>query len=229
MKPFFSKIPVLRSVLATYEKMRFDKSWRRANRHNETSIGLYMFPDGVVEVGHATYGLLNVQSLYATPEEKLSIGNYVSIASDSLFLLGTNHQTDTITTYPLHSKLIGRSPLDAISKGPIIVQDEAWIGSNAIILSGVTIGKGAMVAAGAIVTKDVPPYAIVGGNPARVIRYKFSEEIVNELLTLWLVDIPLEWFRENISLMYEKIETPEDVRKVKKLIEEYRKNEPAKG
>ena len=97
------------------------------------------------------------------PMKKLIVGNYVSIASDSLFLLGTNHQTDTITTYPLHSKLIGRTPMDALSRGPIVVEDEAWIGSNAIVMSGVSIGKGAIVAAGAIVTKDVPPYAIVGG------------------------------------------------------------------
>jgi len=223
------KIPVLRTLLALNEKMRFDKAWRKSNRHNETSIGQYMFPRGVVEVGHATYGLLNVQSLYATPDEKLIIGNYVSIASDSLFLLGTNHQTETITTYPLHSKLVGRTPLDALSKGPIIVEDEAWIGSSAIVLSGVTIGKGAIVAAGAIVTKSVPPYAIVGGNPAKIIRYKFSEDIIKELMSFSLIDVPVEWFKANISLMYHKIESADDVRKVKRMIEEYKQNEHSKG
>lgn len=223
------KIPVLRTLLALSKKIRFDRSWRKSNRHNETSIGKYMFPKGVVEVGHATYGLLNVQSLYATPEEKLVIGNYVSIASDSLFLLGTNHQTETITTYPLHSKLIGRTPLDALSKGPIIIEDEAWIGSSAIVMSGVRIGKGAIVAAGAIVTKSVPPYAIVGGNPAKIIRYKFSEDIIEELMTLRLIEVPVEWFKANISLMYNKIESADDVRKVKRMIEKYKKNEQAKG
>lgn len=227
MKPMFRKIPVLRTLLASYEKIRFDRWWRKSNRHNDTSIGSYMFPKGVVEVGHATYGLLNVQSLYATPDEKLIIGNYVSIASDSLFLLGTNHQTETITTYPLHSKLIGRTPLDALSRGPIIVEDEAWIGSNAIVMSGVSIGKGAIVAAGAIVTKSVAPYAIVGGNPAKVIRYKFSEEIVEELMSFRLMDVPVDWFKANISLMYQKIGSVEDVRKIKRLIEEYRNNEGA--
>jgi virginiamycin A acetyltransferase len=229
MKPFVRKIPVLRTLLARLEKIRFDRAWRKSNSHNETSIGSYMFPKGVVEVGHATYGLLNVQSLYATPDEKLIIGNYVSIASDSLFLLGTNHQTETITTYPLHSKLIGRTPLDAVSRGPIVVEDEAWIGSNAIVMSGVSIGKGAIVAAGAIVTKDIPPYAIVGGNPAKIIRYKFSEEIVGELISLSLIDVPVEWFKANISLMYKKIESVQDVRVVKGLIEEYKKNEGAKS
>lgn len=229
MEPMLKKIPVVRTLLAFYEKMRFDKDWRKANRHNETSIGKYMFPGGVVEVGQATYGLLNVQSLYATPDEKLLIGNYVSIASDSLFLLGMNHQTKTITTYPLHSKLVGRTPLDALSKGPIIVEDEAWIGSNAIVMSGVRIGKGAIVAAGAIVTKSVPPYAIVGGNPSKIIRYKFSNDIIKELMTLRLIDVPVEWFKENISLMYKKIDTVEDVRNVKSLIEEYKKHEHTEG
>lgn len=223
------KIPVLRTLLALYEKMRFDRAWRKSNRHNETSIGKYMFPRGVVQVGHATYGLLNVQSLYATPDEKLIIGNYVSIASDSLFLLGTNHQTETITTYPLHSKLVGRTPMDALSKGPIIVEDEAWIGSNAIVLSGVTIGKGAIVAAGAIVTKSVPPYAIVGGNPAKIIRYKFSKDIVEELMSFRLTDVPVEWFKTHISLMYQKIKSADDVRKVKSMIEEYKQHGQAKG
>ena len=229
MKPIVRKIPVLRTLLSRFEKMRFDKAWRKSNRHNETSIGSYMFPKGVVEVGHATYGLLNVQSLYVTPDEKLIIGNYVSIASDSLFLLGTNHQTETITTYPLHSKLIGRTPMDALSRGPIVVEDEAWIGSNAIVMSGVSIGKGAIVAAGAIVTKDVPPYAIVGGNPAKIIRYKFSDEIVEELMSLSLIEVPVEWFKANISLMYKKIESAQDVREVKSLIEEYKRNERAKS
>lgn len=229
MKAMLRKIPVLRTFLARYEKIRFDRWWRKSNRHNETSIGSYMFPKGVVTVGRATYGLLNVQSLYATPDEKLIIGNYVSIASDSLFLLGTNHQTETITTYPLHSKFLGRTPLDAISRGPIIVEDEAWIGSNAIVMSGVTIGKGAIVAAGAIVTKSVAPYAIVGGNPAKLIRYKFSEEIIEEILSFHLMDVPVDWFKANISLMYQKIESVEDVRKIKRLVEEYRKNDGTKS
>lgn len=227
MKPFVRKIPLVRTLLARLEKVLYDRAWRKLNGHNETSVGSFMFPKGVVEVGHASYGLLNVQSLYASPDEKLSIGNYVSIASDSLFLLGTNHQTDTITTYPLHSKLIGRTPLDALSRGPIIVEDEAWIGSNAIVMSGVRIGKGAIVAAGAIVTKDIPPYAIVGGNPAKIIRYKFSEDIVEELMSLKLIDVPVDWFKSNISLMYTKIESVDDIRKIKRLIEEYRNNESA--
>ena len=224
MKAFVRKIPVLRRILANYEKIRFDRAWRKANRHNETSIGSYMFPKGVVEVGQATYGLLNVQSLYATPNEKLSIGNYVSIASDSLFLLGTNHQTDTFTTYPLHSKFLERTPLDALSRGPIIVEDEVWIGSNAIVMSGVTLGKGSIIAAGAIVTRDVPPYAIVGGNPAKLIRFKFSEDIIAELMTIKLIDVPVEWFRSNMALMYKKIESVDDVRILKEKINDQKKS-----
>jgi virginiamycin A acetyltransferase len=211
---FYEKIPLLRTFLRTYTKLQFDKAWRRKNPHNLTVVGKYTFPMEVVEVGKASYGMLNIQSTCLKENEKLSIGNYCSIASDSMFLLGVNHQTQTFTSFPLHTRLIGQSPLDSANKGPIRIDDEAWIGSNAMILSGVTIGKGAIVAAGAIVTRDVPPYAIVGGNPAKLIRYKFSKEIIELLLPIRLIDVPEETLRNNIDILYKKIESVDDVMQI---------------
>lgn len=219
MHSFFKKIPILRSVLRDYDKQKFNKKWRKKNLHNLTVVGKYIFPMEVVSVGRATYGMLNVQSLFPGPDEKLIIGNYVSIASDSMFLLGVNHQFQTLTSYPLQSRLIKPSPIDALSKGPLIVEDEAWIGSNAIILSGVTIGKGAIIAAGAVVTRDVPPYAIVGGNPARLIKYRFSDEIIKLLVPIKLADLSDEWLKSNIEILYKKIESIDDVLYIKKLID----------
>jgi acetyltransferase-like isoleucine patch superfamily enzyme len=166
--------------------------------------------------------MLNVQSISQKPGEKLIIGNYVSIASDSMFLLGLNHQTQTMTTYPLHTRLIGPSPLDNVNKGPIIIEDEAWIGAYAIVMSGVTIGKGAIVAAGAVVTRDVPPYAIVGGNPAKIIKFRFSDEIIKLLLPIKLIDLHEDWLRSNIEILYKKIETVDDVLKIKRLIDSHK-------
>lgn len=215
----FKKIPIIRSILRNYNKNKFDKTWRKINSHNYTSIGERMFPMEVVKVGKETYGMLNILSLFVTPNEKLEIGNFVSIAPGAWFLLGMNHQMHTYTTYPLYSRYIKASPIDAISKGPIIIKDEVWIGTNAMIFSGVTIGKGAIIAAGAIVTKDVPPYAIVGGNPAKIIKFKFPPEIINIIESIDLTKVPLKWIKDNIDFLYKEIKTAEDAYAFKQKIE----------
>ncbi|MBT1699564.1 CatB-related O-acetyltransferase [Fulvivirgaceae bacterium PWU4] len=216
------KIPVLRALVRFFERRSFEKQWRSRNPHNETKVGDRFFPMEVVQVGKGTYGTITVQSLYVTEKEKLVIGNYVSIAPDVTFFLGVNHQINTATTFPFYSKLIKRGPIDAISNGPVVVEDEVWIGTGARIFSGVRIGKGAIVAAGALVTKDVPPYAIVGGNPARLIRFRFTEEVINILKPICFVDFSDAWIRKNIDMIYKKIETVEDALQLKALADSYK-------
>ena len=97
--------------------------------------------------------------------------------------------------------MLGES-LEGTSKGDIIVADDVWIGYRATILSGVHIGQGAVIAAGAVVTKDVPPYAIVGGVPARVIKYRFPEEMVGELMRIDYSKLTEEMVREHIEDLY---------------------------
>lgn len=132
-----------------------------------------------MSVGKHSYGTLNVVSF--NNRSHLKIGNYVSIARDVIFLLDVEHTIDTISTYPFEKALLHGNDI-AFSKGDIIIEDDAWIGFGATIMSGVTIGQGAVVAAKAVVTKDVPPYAVVGGVPAKVIKYRFDENIRKELL-----------------------------------------------
>lgn len=220
MIPLLKRIPVLRELVRIVERRCFEKSWRKINQHNETKVGPRFFPAGVVTVGKGTYGTLNIQSLYATPLEKLTIGNYVSIAPDVTFLLGVNHQVDTATTFPFYTKLIRRSEIDALSKGPITIGDEVWIGTRAMIFSGVTVGKGAIIAAGALVTKDVPPYAIVGGNPAKIIRFRFQEDVIQILNTIHFADYDEAWIRQNIDLIYRKIQTKQDVEDLKSILDQ---------
>jgi virginiamycin A acetyltransferase len=224
MNNIISKIPVLRLLPRFLGRRNFEKQWRSRNAHNETKAGSRIFPLAVAQVGKGTYGTVNIQSLYETANEKLTIGNYVSIAPNVTFLLGVNHQIDTATTFPFYSKLIERSPLDAISKGPIVVHDEVWIGTDAMIFSGVTIGKGAIIGGGAVVTKDVPPYAIVGGNPAKLLRLRFSEDIIKILMPIHFADFSDEWIRDNIKTIYKKIETTEDALRLKALVDSYEKN-----
>lgn len=104
-----------------------------------------------------------------------------------------NHRYDTITTYPFKDISFSwpeaaNAVDDHSTKGDIIIGNDVWIGARANIMSGVTIGSGAIVATAAVVTKNVPPYAIVGGNPARVIKYRFSEEVIEQRLEIaWWV------------------------------------------
>lgn len=94
---------------------------------------------------------------------------------------------------------------EALSKGDIVIEDDVWVGENALILSGVTIRQGAIVAAGAVVTKDVEPYSIVAGIPAKIIKYRFSEELRKELLN---IDIPalFDTFKEDdMTLVYSEL------------------------
>ncbi len=203
-----AKIPVLRTLYRSLCLRRLQKQWRRRNGHNATVL-CEPFPLDVVTVGRDTYGELHVMSHY--PEsERLTIGDYVSIAPDVHILLGGNHQTHTLFTYPIRSRIVGgHCAEDAQSRGPVTICDEVWIGYGATILSGVTIGRGAIVAAKAVVTRDVPPFAVVGGNPARIIRYRLPKETVALLDGLRLADIPETLWSELEETLYTPAADPE--------------------
>lgn len=125
----------------------------------------------------------------------LTIGRYCSIADGVELLLGGNHRTDWVTTYPFPA-LPGLWPEArertgfAGTRGDIAIGHDVWIGSQAMILSGVSIGHGAVVAARSVVTRDVPPYAIVAGNPARPVRLRFDEPTIAALLDSAWWDLP---------------------------------------
>lgn len=203
-------LPVIRTLYRSYDLWRFRNRWRKKNPHNKTFVG-NLFPIKCVSVGAYSYGMLNVYSYFAE-NEGLRIGNFVSIAPGTIFLLGGNHQTKTITSFPLYSVLNSiEYHKDAESRGEIIIEDEVWIGMNVLILSGVKIGKGAIVAAGAVVTQNVPPYAIIGGNPAKVIRYRFSEEMIKELMQINLIDYSESILKDKLPLIYKEIHSVEDI------------------
>lgn len=178
------------------------KRWRRLNLHNETSP-VNDFDFSSVTVGKYTYGGIQVYNF--NKSEKLKIGNYCSIASDVMFILNADHNISTISTFPFKAKCLFTEELEATSKGDIVVDDDVWIGYRATILSGVHIGQGAVIAAGAVVTKDVSPYAIVGGVPARVIKYRFSPEIIEKLMKIDYSKLDKEIVEKNIDKLYEPI------------------------
>jgi virginiamycin A acetyltransferase len=117
--------------------------------------------------------------------DRLVIGRFCSIAAETRFIMnGGNHPTDWLTTYPFpifgggwETAMPERWPM----KGDTVVGNDVWFGYGALIMPGVTIGNGAIIASGSVVTRDVPPYAIIGGNPASVLRYRFDEQTIRRL------------------------------------------------
>lgn len=154
---------------------------------------------GIVEVGEYTYGLPTI--LHWGEPTKLFIGKYCSIAKAVVIFLGGNHRTDWITTYPF-SHLPGWPEAEGIpghpaSKGNVTIGNDVWIGYNVNIMSGVTIGDGAVIGSGSIVTKYVEPYSIVAGNPAKLIKYRFTSEDIEKLLKIqWW-----NWEEEKVHLL----------------------------
>lgn len=182
--------------------LKFRKKWRKINKHN-LIVAKNLFNDKIVKVGKYSYGALEIYG-FGDPFESLQIGSFVSIAEGVKFILGGNHKLDNLTTYPFDVNVLEKSR-EATTKGGIFVEDDVWIGFDSIILSGVRIGKGSVIAARSVVVKDVPPYAIVGGNPAKLIRYRFSRDIVDELLKVDLNKIDDEFIRKNRDLLYTQL------------------------
>ncbi len=137
-----------------------------------------------VTVGDYTYGFFDV--LEWDNKTKLKIGKFSSIAADVLFLLGGNHRADFITTYPFNALMENFRYIEGHphSKGDITVGNDVWIGHGSKILSGVSIGDGAIIGANSLVTRDIPPYAIAVGSPAKVIKYRFDEETIEKMLEI---------------------------------------------
>ena len=132
-------------------------------------------------VGKGTYGKPIVHS-WGEPST-LKIGKFCSISGNVHVLLGGNHRTDWITTYPFpvfwdNAKHITEQ---SISKGDVLIGNDVWVGMESMILSGVKIGNGAVIGARAVVSKDVPPYSIVAGNPAVVVKKRFPDEDISAL------------------------------------------------
>jgi len=169
---------MIKKIIYEIKLRAFKKKWHKLNSHNLTSPQKITNLD-LIDIGIGTYGTIDIDS-WNNPEEKLIIGKYCSIASEVKFVLGGNHDFSALSTYPF-AYLFERELETANTKGPIIIKDGVWIGTRVLIISGVSIGKGAVIRAGCVMCKDVPAFSVVVGNPMKVIKYRFSEEVRNRL------------------------------------------------
>ncbi len=197
MKP---NIPNKNTVfpLEGYERLCFLKN---IIKNPNIIVGDYTYYDDFEDVNNFEK---NVKYLFDFNGDKLIIGKFCMIASDAKFIMnGANHLTKAVTSYPF--AIFGKDWAGAMEgktypyKGNLEIQNDVWVGYNATLMAGTKVGNGAIIAANSTVTSDVEPYNIIGGNPAKVIRKRFSETQIEALLKI-------EWWNWNIEKITQNTE-----------------------
>jgi virginiamycin A acetyltransferase len=147
----------------------------------------------------------NVLYNYDFSKVKLVIGKFCAIAAETRFIMTGDHKLDAISTYPFpifqHGWESAFNVLDLPVKGDIIVGNDVWFGYDCLIKNGVTIGDGAIIATRAVVVKDVPPYSIVAGNPAKVVKKRFDDATIERLLNIAWWNWDIEKINRNLSVI----------------------------
>jgi len=170
------------------------------------------------QIGEGTYGWPEI--LYYDAGATLKIGNYCSIAPGVKILLGGEHHMEYVTTYPF-SLLLNEArnlPGYPYSKGDVIIGNDVWVGQDAMILSGIRIGDGAVIAARSVVTRDVAPYSVVVGAPARHIKFRFSQDTIDALLGIaWW-----NWPASEIKKAWPLLQSPDVDRFIAQFIDLYK-------
>lgn len=195
---------IYRNYIIKKKITKIQATWQNMNQHNHTvaanTINEMPFPLEKVVVGNHCYGPLCVHH-FGTIGERLIIGHYCSFSIGVKFILGGNHSINTFSTFPFRH-FFNNQECEAWTKGPIIVEDDVWIGTDAIILSGVKMGKGTIVAAGSVVTRSSQPYSLIGGNPAKLIKMRFDDVIIKALMDIDFSKIDEKRIKELLPKMY---------------------------
>lgn len=157
---------------------------------------------GIAEIGAHSYGAPRLR--FFGSGNRFICGRYCSFAPGVQVFLGGNHRADWVSTYPFPAfPLWAAGGIENYSrgKGDVRIGNDVWVGWSAVIASGVSVADGAVIGTLAMVTKDVPPYAIVAGNPARVVGYRFPEDQIVDLLRIRWWDWPDEKVKAEVSLL----------------------------
>jgi chloramphenicol O-acetyltransferase type B len=172
--------------------------------HPNIKVGAFSYYSGYHH-GHSFEHCVRYLDRKRKDVDKLIIGNYCSIGSGAVFMMAGNqgHRADWVSTFPFffQANIFKEAKNPYKKSGSTTIGHDVWIGSEAMIMSGVTIASGAVIASRAVVTKDVEPYAIVGGNPAEVIKYRFSSEKIEKLLRLKWWEWSEDKVKENMDFL----------------------------
>jgi chloramphenicol O-acetyltransferase type B len=170
-------------------------------------------PYGGYELGRHSYVESVKVYVWFRPDVVVKIGSYTSIATVEIFIDG-NHAVDKLSTFPW-DRIYADQPNTNWGKETPTIGNDVWIGDGVTIFSGASIGDGAIVAAKSVVTKPVPPYAIVAGNPARIVRYRFDPESIDILLKTQWWDLPEDVITREIIPLHN--DPPAAIQKLKEL------------
>lgn len=184
-----------------------------------------------LDVGRYSYGTPKVY-FQGEPGRKLTIGNFVSIGPDVKIFVGRQgrHPLDLLSTFPVAMLYPDFGAGSAEKKSRVFagnldvnIGNDVWIGANSVVFAGVTIGNGAVIAAGSIVTKDVPAFSVSGGVPARHLKLRFPESIVQRLIKLEWWNLPIEVLVSNTSALFHDSDLDAVVDRLSELVAEYGK------
>jgi len=175
--------------------------YRLKNSHNLTTP-VNMFDLKKVNIWRYTYGYMELH-MFGDKWEFLEIWDYCSIATGVVFILWGNHDYRNLSTYPMgiRNSIPWAKEKESYSNWKVEICDDVWIWTWAKIMSWVTIWQWAIVAAGALVTNSVPPYAIVGWVPAKIIKYRFPEDVIKKLVKIDYKKIPIKKLLDNYDLI----------------------------
>ncbi len=167
---------------------------------------IYLHEEGKYTIGDFAYGVPKLLAFYF--QEHLTIGRFSALADNVSIFLSGNHRIDQITGYGFaasnYGTLFTDTPDDTTltaSNGPVVIGNDVWIGRESTIMTGVTIGDGAVVAACSVVNRDVAPYEVVGGNPVKRVRWRFEPEIIELLMRVRWWDWSLEKIKQHAKLL----------------------------
>jgi len=161
-----------------------------------------------VTIGEYTYGLNDKNFVLWEEDANIRIGKFCSFANGVNIFGGGEHNYKNVTTFPLIKKfgLTSSSIKDVYTKGDVIIKNDVWVGRDALILSGLTIGNGAVIGARTLVSKYIPDYAIAIGNPMKIIKYRFTNQQIVQLLSIRWWDWDINKIIDNIELFYGNID-----------------------